>query len=369
MPLPVRQTQASAPGKAVLLGEYAVLEGAPALVAAIDRRAKIVVTDAATWSLSAPALGVIDAAFAMLVDGRARFEEARVEALLRLDTVRAVLGVVHEVLQQNAVAPRPARVTIDTSAFLAHDGQKLGLGSSAAVSVALLTALLAHHDAIDRVLPAKPMARRAAIMALAARVHARAQGGMGSGVDIAASVHGGILRFERQGPDMQVVPYEPIATLGTVFTWAGHATSTPEFLRRVQAFKDRDRTGHAALMDKLGTVARAGADAFGKSHVPDFLAAVATSFIGLRELGECSGADIASAPHRAMNAVVAELGGAYKSSGAGGGDLGIAFTKSPPAALAVAQALDAADFSVLPLAFDPCGVQFNLSTSTIRESP
>ena len=32
---------ATAPGKLVLLGEYAVLEGAPALVMAIDRRAEV----------------------------------------------------------------------------------------------------------------------------------------------------------------------------------------------------------------------------------------------------------------------------------------------------------------------------------------
>ncbi len=33
---------ADAPGKLVLLGEYAVLEGAPGLVVAVDRRARVV---------------------------------------------------------------------------------------------------------------------------------------------------------------------------------------------------------------------------------------------------------------------------------------------------------------------------------------
>jgi phosphomevalonate kinase len=364
-----RQTQASAPGKAVLLGEYVVLEGAPALVAAINRRAHISITDAAIWSLTAPALGVADAEFACLPDGRALFSDARVQALPHLDTVRAVLLVVQELLVRNGYALRPGHVSIDTSAFLAHDGTKLGLGSSAAVSVALVTAFLAHHDAVDTVLPTEPMAQRRAIVMLAADVHARAQGGMGSGVDIAASVYGGVLRFKRCASHMDVVPCTRMPALTTAFTWAGHATSTPEFLARVRAFKDRDRASYGALMDKLSTAARAGADAWDKGHISDFFAAVATSFVGLHELGQCSGADIASAPHRAMDQVVRSLGGVYKSSGAGGGDLGLAFTANQPIAQAVAQALEAADFSMLPLAFDPCGVQFNVCTSMTQESP
>src|SRR5690606_42155959 len=38
---PVRASGASAPGKAVLIGEYAVLEGAPAVAMALDRRARV----------------------------------------------------------------------------------------------------------------------------------------------------------------------------------------------------------------------------------------------------------------------------------------------------------------------------------------
>ncbi|MDH3305214.1 MAG: hypothetical protein OEM92_08415, partial [Gammaproteobacteria bacterium] len=37
---------ASAPGKLVLCGEYAVLDGAPAVCMAVDRRATVTVTDA-----------------------------------------------------------------------------------------------------------------------------------------------------------------------------------------------------------------------------------------------------------------------------------------------------------------------------------
>ena len=45
---------ASAPGKIVVTGEYAVLVGAPALVAALDRRARCTMedTDAGGWTFT-----------------------------------------------------------------------------------------------------------------------------------------------------------------------------------------------------------------------------------------------------------------------------------------------------------------------------
>ena len=52
----------SAPGKLVLFGEYAVLEGASALVCAVDRRARIryEASDSGTLTLDAKPLGLKD---------------------------------------------------------------------------------------------------------------------------------------------------------------------------------------------------------------------------------------------------------------------------------------------------------------------
>ncbi|MEL6186908.1 MAG: hypothetical protein AAFU79_19970, partial [Myxococcota bacterium] len=91
----------SAPGKLVLLGDYAVLEGARALVAAVDRRA------VGRVDAEGPRTEVVEAVLA-----RARAEGAGVDG-----------------------------VRIDTAGFLEPGGQKLGIGSSAAVAV--VTAALA----------------------------------------------------------------------------------------------------------------------------------------------------------------------------------------------------------------------------------
>ena len=88
---------ASAPGKALLCGEYAVLEGAPAVVAAVDRRVTVSWTDDV---VSMP---------------------PEVEATLELG--RARCGNV------------PGMLTVDARALRRED-IKLGLGSSAAAAAA-----------------------------------------------------------------------------------------------------------------------------------------------------------------------------------------------------------------------------------------
>jgi phosphomevalonate kinase len=95
---------ASAPGKALLCGEYAVLEGAPAVVSAIGRRVSV------AWS---------DESVPM---------PPEVEATVRL--AQAELGPV-------------ARTLIVDAAELQQDRIKLGLGSSAAAAAATAGAVFA----------------------------------------------------------------------------------------------------------------------------------------------------------------------------------------------------------------------------------
>jgi phosphomevalonate kinase len=129
-------TRARAPGKLVITGAYAVLEGAPALAVAVNRFA---VADTAREHPDPPP-----------------------ELLAALD--------------------RPPFVDVSD---LYEGNRKLGLGSSAAGVVAALAAqALAEGRPVDR----------AGIFDRARAAHARAQGG-GSGVDVAASTYGGAIRY------------------------------------------------------------------------------------------------------------------------------------------------------------------------------
>ena len=71
------QLSASAPGKLILLGEYAVLAGAPALVMAVDRRARVTITSVRgnSFSVVSPTLNAGAASFELTADGRLNWYE------------------------------------------------------------------------------------------------------------------------------------------------------------------------------------------------------------------------------------------------------------------------------------------------------
>ncbi len=84
-------------------------------------------------------------------------------------------------------SPCPFLITVDSTALAHADGRKVGLGSSAAAMVALITALLYLHTKRR-----PPLAR---VFPIALTAHRQAQGGRGSGYDVACSTFGGLGLF------------------------------------------------------------------------------------------------------------------------------------------------------------------------------
>src|SRR5690606_5238152 len=275
---PVRASGASAPGKAVLIGEYAVLEGAPAVAMALDRRARVGL---------ASGNGPGHAVRSLNSGARARFGPMPGGGLAWQDGDAQAFALVEHVWQAVRPEPRGSLVlTLDTRAF--YDpvtGAKLGFGSSAALAVALAAAL-AGEAAPE---PVREAARRA---------HMAFQGGRGSGVDIATAAHGGVVGYRRESAQVEHLPWP--AGLEVCLLWSGRAADTP------------------AAIDRL---ARARAEA-----APALASLVAAAGALFRFARDCR-LDVFGAGREALYDEASRRGLVYKPCGAGAGDTGAAFAR------------------------------------------
>lgn len=331
-------TVASAPGKLVVTGEFAVLAGAPAVVVGVDRRAHVTLAPADRWTLDAPGLGVTGQRLE-LADGRVAPAKDP-ELASRLAVVAAALDAAVTFVAARGGTLAPHAITTDTSAFVTAAGEKLGLGASAAVATALFAALVQRGLGV---VPRSPDLLREVVAA-----HRRAQGG-GSGVDVAASVLGGTLVFsldhERQ-PSLRLSELPSGLSIHAV--WSGTSQSTPVVLRALDAWRARDPVAHAEHTRRLTTLAQDAALALDRGAATAFASAAFAYAAAVDDLGRASGVELVSATHRKLAAIVAAEGGLYKPSGAGG-DLGLALCVGRDVAAAVGTALAREHLTVLPI--------------------
>lgn len=264
-----------APGKMLLTGAYAVLEGAPAIVIAVDRLARAEVGSKA--------------------------EKPTAE--------------VTEALGEKAP-------TCDASAL--YDGEKkLGLGSSGAVLVASLGAdWIARGKALDD-------DARAHIFARSRDAHAVVQSG-GSGVDVAASTYGGVLRYTLHAGKAWVTSLELPFTLEWRAYFSGTSARTSELRAKVSELKERDKSTYEKIMSKL-----CGASELAATHLLEgsgrgFVDASRAFSEALEQLGDDSDAPIVPLGFRRLANMAAVQNAVFFPSGAGGGDVGVYLGMTPP---------------------------------------
>jgi phosphomevalonate kinase len=156
-------------------------------------------------------------------------------------------------------------------------------------------------------------------------LHRRFQAGKGSGLDVAASYTGGAITFSLGRSGMpQIGSVRLPNSVGFAGIFAGRSASTPGLVAHYRAWR-RDRPREAeSLVRRLTALAEAGCAALRGDDAAAWLDAFAAYGRGLQELGEAIGAEIVTAEHREIGAAARRHGVAYKVSGAGGGDLGLA---------------------------------------------
>lgn len=281
----------SAPGKAFLCGEYAVTEGAPAIIAAVGRR--------------------VTAGFGnMQGDGYPLGPEAT--ATLKL--------------AEEAFGPAPSRVALDRHELF-EGKTKLGLGSSAASAVAIASAIAAHHGH-----DLTSSTTRRLIFEAALSGHQRVAP-EGSGADVAAATHGGFIHFQRSNErGIRIETESAPKSLVLSLVWTGAAVRTSDFLRRVKQLRMTEKSVYADVMERLHDVATDFASAFHDGNTRKLVEVARQYHEAMATLGRAADAPIVDDSLAEVARAASLEGGAAKPCGAGGGDVAIAFFESSEAA-------------------------------------
>ena len=326
---------ASAPGKLILTGEYAVLDGAPALVIAVDRRAV-----------------------------------ARVRAGAPRGSSAFLLAVAHELASRRGATDPAAQaaheIAVDSTAF--YDGlTKPGLGSSAAVTVvatALAIGATGPEIKTGGLTPTSGI-DRGEILAIASAAHAAAQaarGARGSGADIAASVHGGTIVFTAGRVDRHRWP----ASVRVLPFFTGSSADTPALITRVAAARTERRTEVDAALTAVGDASRAACAALSAPAdlaATAMIGAIALAAAALDRLSTATGIDLVPDCVRAARSAMSRFGGTAKTTGAGGGDVAFAVIPATADVTGATRALIETGCKPLRLSVDETGVDLRAHAS------
>ncbi len=316
---------ASAPGKMCLLGEYAVLDGGPAVVIAVNRRAQVsVLHDASDNVLIAPDIHDGNLPFTRADDGTVRWPALDAATEQRLSLMARVI--------ERFAPDVPVEIRTGTAAFF-EEGIKLGFGSSAAVTVAAASAL----------------ARKPLPLTTLVRLHREIQDGRGSGFDVAASRLGGVSVY-RASPQPRGKRIDLPEGLLLRCIWTGHAASTTGFIRGLDALGPRRQAMHALLDAAEQAVS-------GLTTAPSsWVRAVRDYTAALQGFAAATTLPIFKGGHGDLVKLAETHDVAYKPSGAGGGDIGIAVSDRPAAMQSFLAALGQTSMRAVPARPDPDGL-------------
>lgn len=258
------------PGKLVLMGEYAVLDGAPAFSLAV-RHGVAVVREDGPHHVETP-------------DGDTRFVDA-------------------------ALAGASGRYRF--TALEPFDlPEKPGMGGSGAAVVAALLAAGAANDPVS-------------LTRTGIAIHRRVQGG-GSGIDVATSAHGHGIRFQADRAT-------PVALPTPIVVWSGASAKTGPRVKLYRQAAGRERFVEASteLVERF---------------TAEPVETTRQAYRLLCAMASRAGFTYTTPAIEAIVALAEEAGGAAKPSGAGGGDVVVAWGGPD-----VTEAFTRAGLRVLPI--------------------
>lgn len=322
------------PGKLFVAGEYAVLEpDQTAIVIAVDRYINGSIEEDTQYTLSLPQLGYPELHF-QINNNEVVFDIEDEKFIF----VKNALSLFYQLLLEKGIHPNPFRLTV-MSELDDNSGKKFGLGSSAAIVVTVMTALLNFYRN-EKLIPKKEF-----IYKLSAIVHYQTQGN-GSCADIAASTYGGWLSYQmfcpewllgeiqkgtsltellhKEWPRLHIHSLKPPKKLSLAVGWTKQSAKTAPMVKNIQKLGHNNRGVYETFLQKSKHAVMLIIESFQHNDLKGAIAGMRQNRLAIQELGQKLNVPIETDELKKL-IEVANNYGSGKSSGAGGGDCGIAF--------------------------------------------
>lgn len=354
--------QVKTPGKMILMGEYAVLESSPALVTAVDRfcYTEIQIHDKVYYTVSAPTIGISEVPLFIQPENKTVRMETSLESVqTKLMLVRLTFEYFLHELQVDIPF---CSIQITTDEFYNEAHSKIGVGSSAAVVVSLVNGLSHISDDLDF--------SQQELYTHALAIHRNAQDGRGSGIDIAASVFGGTLQYQLDQADFSVSRIQKLVPLESLFVipvWTGASASTSALIQKLSQKKAAQPDEYTTIMNRLVSLSEDACRAYAASNTSVFTRTADLYFHAMLTLGEFIQAPVISTEHLEIRELVQSVGAAYKPSGAGVGDIGLAFTDTSEKESALREVIRQSKFDLLDVSGTNAGSTANTSYTQVTQ--
>ncbi len=304
------KTEISTPGKVFLSGEYLVLDGSLATILATKQKANITIEGNSGPNNILHSLP-LNKSFTFAVNDNFQIQWN--------DKDPKELGLLIELaILEMKIRPKNTTFTIDTTEFY-YNNKKIGIGSSAAISLALIKAIDSHFGI---------KSRTNAIIDKAIRLHKKKQSNLGSGLDIIASFS-----------DERLIECD-INSL-TNKTWKKHQWPSNLFIKGVLTnhesittkMIDKYNQGHLLNKEFFETL-KFDADkvleklsmSWSEKNTSSVLRYMEDYKIIMQRLNQQYTIGIYTDQHQALLDLANKFEIFYKPSGAGGGDLGFMLT-------------------------------------------
>ena len=312
------EIQVSIPGKVVISGEYAVLDGAPAIVSTLKQKVNITIQKS-DKKHNVYTTSVLQGVFPFTMD-----DDANV-LWLEADPGGFGLLLQHAFKILNPKLKEKLWIAVDSSEFFrtANDGTaiKLGIGSSAAVSVGI-TQALSQYQAI-RSSPEN-------LLSQANSIHQGLQGKQGSGIDVACCfADQGVIECTKdsvKNHTWSILNWPNGLHLKALTT--SQYGSTNRLVANYQRASNLYPKEFKSALDQFLDITQRLSNAWKSEDVDLIIDLLRAYDVHIKKLDKIGDIGIYTQVHADIQNIASRHNVFYKPSGAGGGDIGLAFSSS-----------------------------------------